>query len=88
MRVTKARLAPFARGWIVDLAREHTRRVAVARRWCYWCDSLRLTKNLRRVTLAGPARRRVYECREECDGGGTYYIDGVAQQCICTEVQT
>lgn len=27
------------------------------------------------------------DCCDECDGGGTYYIDGVAQECICAEVQ-
>ena len=31
---------------------------------CYWCDALRLKKNLKRTTLAGPAHRRVYCCRE------------------------
>lgn len=26
------------------------------------------------------------EC-DECDGSGTYYIDGEPQKCICTEPQ-
>lgn len=36
--------------------------------WCYWCDTKRLLKNLKRIELAGPARQRVYECRYKCKG--------------------
>lgn len=35
-----------------------------ATRECYWCGLVRESKFLRRTTLAGPAGRRVYECRE------------------------
>lgn len=35
-----------------------------SRRECYWCGLKRDAKRLRRTTLAGPARRQIYECCE------------------------
>lgn len=33
-------------------------------RECYWCGRMATTH--KRITLLGPAGRRVYECRGEC----------------------
>src|SRR3990167_1413551 len=37
------------------------------REQCYLCDRLRLMRFLRRVVLAGAAKRVVYECRVPCN---------------------
>ena len=35
-------------------------------KWCYWCGTHRLDKNLKRIMLMGPAKRWVYECMTRC----------------------
>lgn len=41
-------------------------RVGGATRTCYYCGRRRLRHLLERLTLAGPAARKVYACREVC----------------------